>query len=51
MQLSESKLPMRYPLPLAGIGVRMDLLEAAVEGKIEDIMLDDLALRFELQAT
>jgi len=42
---------MRYPLPLAGIGVRMDLLEAAVEGKIEDIMLDNLALRFELQAT
>jgi hypothetical protein len=30
---------MRYPLPSAGIGVKMDLLEAVVEGKIEGIVL------------
>ena len=43
-----------YLLPLAGIGVRMDLLRAVVEGRIKGVVLDDLALSlisiFELQA-
>jgi predicted nucleic acid-binding protein len=43
-----------YLLPLAGIGVRMDLLRAVVEGSIKGVVLDDLALSlisiFELQA-
>ena len=33
-----------YLLPLAGIGVRMDLLRAVIEGRIKGVMLDDLAL-------
>jgi predicted nucleic acid-binding protein len=43
-----------YLLPLAGIGVRMDLLRAVVEGRVKGVVLDDLALSlisiFELQA-